>query len=150
MATCLRAVGYNRGNIQTWNGLPKPTYPTDTISLNLVLGGSSDTDPFMELFQQLPDTPLVFQLSTASKSAPGIPPEFLRGNFEQTIKHIESHLIVEFTDDEQDSHAICHWKKAGKAPRQSQHGSLRSYFPVLQTPSPYAIFELPTRSTSTV
>ncbi|KAI4232180.1 MAG: hypothetical protein L6R40_007495 [Gallowayella cf. fulva] len=138
VAAYLREVGYNIGSIQTWSGdermLPRSI---GTKSLTLVLGGSSETDPFMEEHQQLPDTPLILHyqhrtvgamLLTALGDAPSIGPEILQEDFESVFNYIEKSLTLEYAYDSVGRHARYHWEPPDDKPRTIAKRLASGYF----------------------
>ncbi|KAI4108350.1 MAG: hypothetical protein LQ339_002251 [Xanthoria mediterranea] len=106
VAAYLKVVGYTIGDIQSWNGNGTPPVSMGTKSVILVLGGSSETDPFMELFENAIDSrPLLHyqhkttgaMLLTALGHVSDILPETLQEDFEQVFEYIEEVLTVEYT-----------------------------------------------------
>ena len=138
VAAYLRAIGYQIGSIQHWSGQGQPPCPIGPKSLVLVLGGSSETDPLMEEFRQLPDTPLILHyqfcttgamLLTALQHAPDIQPEVLQTDFEQVSEYVEQHLTIGFTCSEKGVSAVYNWKEAAKAPISLAVRLATMYFP---------------------
>ena len=123
IAAYLKAVGYNIGSIRTWNGNGAPPGSIGTKSVILVLGGSSQTDPFME--EDVPGTPLLLHyqhrtvgamLLTALGHLSDILPENLQEDFEQVFAYIEDHLTVEYTWTDDIICAVPRWREADQKP----------------------------------
>ncbi|KAI4143080.1 MAG: hypothetical protein L6R39_004712 [Caloplaca ligustica] len=105
VAACLKSVGHNIGDIHTWDGQGVPPTAMNPRSLTLVLGGSSDTDPLMEDFQQLPNTTLIIpyqyktvgsMLMSALRCRLDILVETLQEDFEHVYEYVETNIGVDF------------------------------------------------------
>ena len=138
VAACLRAIGYNIGSIQPWSGQGQTPCPIGPNSLILVLGGSSDTDPLMEEFQQLPDTPMILHyqfnttgamLLTALQDAPNTQPEVFQTDFEQVFEYVEQYLNIGFTCSNGGITAAYNWKEVDKTPTTLAVRLATMYFP---------------------
>lgn len=123
LAAYLKAIGYNIGDIHTWNGHGAPPVPIHTRSVTLVLGGSSDTDPHMEAIERVLNTPLVLHyqhrttgamLLTALGHVFDILPETLQDDFEKVFDYIEGVLTVEYTCRVGALAAEYRWRDCGK------------------------------------
>lgn len=125
LAAYLKAVGYNLGDIEIWNGEGVLPGSIGTKRLVLVLGGSSETDQLMGEQQQIPDQPLIlhYQHSTtgtmllsAMQSCPGIRPEVLQEDFEQVLDYLQDNVRIGYVHDEGTLYAMYHWKPTVKKP----------------------------------
>ncbi|KAL8995033.1 MAG: hypothetical protein Q9169_005159 [Polycauliona sp. 2 TL-2023] len=125
IAAYFKAIGYSIGGIETWDGEGTSPHPMGIKSLVLVLGGSSETDKYMEEHQQIPDTQMVLHyqystvgamLLTALGNAPKIRPEVLQVDFEKIFEYVEDHLMIEYILEEGQLHATFHWTRDKKEP----------------------------------
>ncbi|KAL8947034.1 MAG: hypothetical protein Q9222_006640 [Ikaeria aurantiellina] len=125
VAAYLKVVGYNVGDILTWDGDGEPPGPLGIKSVILVLGGSSETDPLMEDEELISDLPLLLHyqhkttgamLLTALGHVSDIPPETLQEDFEQVFEYIERHLTVQYICKNEGINAVHQWRGIDKNP----------------------------------
>lgn len=133
IAAYLKAVGYNIAGIQIWNGMGTPPDPMGK-SVILVLGGSSETDPFMEEYG-IPEEPFTLHyqigamLLTALRHIPNTGPEQLQEDFERVFGYIEDHLAVDYTCGESTADAVHRWREPDKKPKPMVIRLASIYFP---------------------
>lgn len=123
IAAYLKVVGYTIGDIQSWNGNGTPPVSMGTKSVILVLGGSSETDPFMEQIENAVDPrPLLHyqhkttgaMLLTALGHVSDILPETLQEDFDQVCEYLEEVLTVEYTCRKGMIYAEYRWRDIDK------------------------------------
>ncbi|KAL8790915.1 MAG: hypothetical protein Q9213_000340 [Squamulea squamosa] len=126
VAAYLKAIGYNIGNITSWNGVGEAPVLMSPNSVLLVLGGSSQTDLYLTEDELVSDRPLLLHYQHETTGAmlltalghvsdiSHIPPETLQEDFEQTLEHIESHLTVQYTCRDDGIYAVHHWREVDK------------------------------------
>jgi hypothetical protein len=99
VATCLRNVGYNIGEIRTWDGTGE--IPSGDKELVLVLGGNMETDKMRLSDDELPNDEQIhhYRLSTVGalfcttlETQSNLVPEVLQARFEKVHEYIEKHL----------------------------------------------------------
>ena len=125
VAACLKAVGYNISNIQTWDGYGPPPRCNGPKNLTLVLGGSSETDPLMQELQQSDITRILHydfktsgaMLLNALGDAPDLHPAVIQEDFEWVFDHIEEQLSMKFVKDDINTVARYQWKLVDKPPK---------------------------------
>lgn len=137
LAAYLKAIGYKVGDIHTWNGHGAPPVAIHTRSVTLVLGGSSETDPFMEQIEKVMDNALLLHyqhrttgamLLTALGHVSYIPPETLQDDFERVFDHIGSILKVEYTCKDDAIIAKYRWRDSGAKPTSTATRLASIYF----------------------
>lgn len=142
LAAYLKAVGYNMGSIQTWEGVGIPPSPLGIKCLTLVLGGFSETDPLMEGGEdvQTPNQPPISHyqhsttgalLLTALGDAPPISPECLQEDFDQVFDYVEKHLTIDYFAEDGQALARYNWKSVDIASTPTAIRLASVYFPAL-------------------
>jgi hypothetical protein len=99
VATLLRVVGYNIGEIGTWNG--EGEQPMGDKELVFVLGGNMDTDKMRLSDDELPNDQQIHHyrkntvgalFCTTLETQSGLIPEVLQSRFEEVHQYIQEHL----------------------------------------------------------
>ena len=99
VATLLRAVGYNIGDVRTWDG--EGEQPMGDKELVLVLGGHMETDKLRLSDDELPNDQQIhhYRLNTVGalfcttlETQSGLIPEVLQSRFEEVYQYIQEHL----------------------------------------------------------
>ena len=99
VATLLRAVGYNIGEVRTWDG--EGEQPMGDKELVLVLGGHVETDKLRLSDDELPNDQQIHHyrkntvgalFCTTLETQSGLIPEVLQSRFEDVYHYIQEHL----------------------------------------------------------